>query len=217
MRRSLVNLFVAGLSLAPLGCAHKEEVKATNEVTQSDKLSYTMQLDATRLVRGTGLSPVVASSRLVEEDLASYFQVREVPGGTDARRELIAEAPAPGYGVHAVIEERPDQYCFLSLDVVAIGADGAMTGVSVAPYSVHFGVDKVRAALSSLRGTNRPAMSKARFDDLRAQARELASRNEDPAIDASTYARTPRPLDNLDDAPRYYAPSTTRNTLRGEP
>ena len=115
-----------------------------------------------------------------------------------------------------MVEERPDQYCFITLDVVSLRPDGAMAEVSLAPYSVHFGIDRVRAALSSLRHTSRPTMSTARFDDLRAQASALAAKDEDPPIDAATYARTPRPLDNLDDAPRYYAPSTTKNTLRGD-
>ena len=202
-------------TLGSSGCAHRVETHVTRDVARPEGLSYTMQVDATRLEHGSGLGSIAAVTALVEEDLAAFFRERPVTSQSPTRRELIAESPAPGYGVHIVIEARPDDYCFVAIDIVRWKADGAMEIVSLAPYSVQFGVRAVRDALSALRNTRRPPLTPARFESLRAQATELARQNADPLLDETSFARAPRSLSASEDA-RYYAPPTDNGSdLRG--
>ncbi|MEO6950353.1 MAG: hypothetical protein ABI321_00965 [Polyangia bacterium] len=198
------------------GCAHSVDKEVTREVARPDGLTYTMQVDATRLEHGSGLGPLAAVTGLVEEDLAAFFRERPSTTQGATRREIVAEAPAPGYGVHVVIEARPDDYCVVVLDIVRWKDDGSMETVKLAPYSVQFGVRAIRDALSALRNTRRPPLTLERFDSLRAQATELARQNADPPLDETNFARAPRSLSGSDEA-RYYAPPTDNagRDLRG--
>lgn len=210
----LPSILLSGILLST-ACARPHDARTVREVGRTENLIYNLQVDSTRLVRGTGLNPVAAVTRLVEENLAVYFRVSPKGSTTDGeRRELVAEAPAPGYALHVTIEGRPDDYCLIAIDVVRLGPDGAMEPVQGAPYSVHYGLAMVRMALSSLRPATRAAMSTARFMELRTQAAALAQRGADPAIDEATFARTPRPLERADDAVRYYAPSESGSAIR---
>lgn len=202
-------------TIVATGCAHRVETHVTREVARPEGLSYAMQVDATRLEHGSGLGPVAAVTALVQENLAAFF--RERPSGSQGtdRRELVAEAPAPGYGVHVVIELRPDDYCFVTMEIVHWRGDGVMEAVSLAPYSVQFGVRAMRDAIGALRNTRRPPLTPAAFDSLRAQAAELAQQNADPPLDETSFIRAPRSLSASDEA-RYYAPPTDNGaTLRG--
>ena len=134
---------------------------------------------------------------------------------SDAFREIVAESPAPGYGVRATVEQRPDDFCAVSLEAVTFSSEGAPTPVTSAPYSVHFGLAAVRAALASLRAVSWPVMTQETFDTLRKQATVLAQSGSDPAIDEATFAHAPRPLQRADDPPRYYAPPLDGSSLRG--
>lgn len=208
-----------GCTLATsVGCAHTVDKQVTREVARPDGLGYTMQVDATRLEHGSGLGSVAAVAALVEEDVAAFFRERPAAPQSTTRREIIAEAPAPGYGVHVVIEARPDDYCFVAIDIVRWKNDGSMETASLAPYSVQFGVRAIRDALSALRNTRRPPLTPARFDSLRAQATELARQNADVPLDETSFVRAPRSLSASDEA-RYYAPPTDNASrdLRGHP
>ncbi|HVS17787.1 MAG TPA: hypothetical protein VMT18_04240 [Planctomycetota bacterium] len=202
------TLASAALGLAAPGCAHHPEARSAKEAPQASGLRYTMQVDATRLTRGTGLPPVTAVGQLVEDNLLRFFRlVPDPPPGTATRRELLAEAPAPGYGVRILIEARPDDYCVVGMEAVALrdGVVGARP--SLVPYSIHYALGAIRNALSSLRTVTLPVLAPARFDELRKQAAELAARGEDTPIDDHTFARTPRPLERPDEPARYYAPA----------
>ena len=207
------TMMLSGFFLFSSGCAHPPDARTVHETGVTQGLSYIIQIDATRIERGTGLPAVQAVGQLVEANLAAYFHVRpDRQPATASRREIIAESPAPGYGVRATIEARPDDYCLVALDVVRLEGVKAPELAMLAPYSVHFGIWSARGALGSLRPPNRPPMSIERFATLRKQASELALAGRDPAIDERAYARTPRPLEN-NDAPRYYAPFDEPSTV----
>ncbi len=211
LRRSA--LFALLLSPAA-GCAHHADAVTLREVSAPSGLRYGFEIDATRISRGTGLAPVPAVAKLLEENLVSYFRVMPAQAApSDTHHEIVAEAPAPGYGVHAVIEARPDDFCHVSIDVVTLKG-GKSEVATLAPYSVHYGLAGVRMAMSALRGPNRPPLAVERFDLLRKQATELADKGQDPPIDDSEFARTARPLERLDEAPRYYAPVKEPSTVR---
>jgi hypothetical protein len=219
--RPIVRPVLFACALTPIAslaaCAHHADAVTVREVSAPAGLRYGLEIDGTRLSRGSGLPPVAAVAQLVEQNLAAFFRL--VPGKpgapSDERREILAEAPAPGYGVRVVIEARPDDFCHVSIDVVTL-KDGKTDWTTLAPYSVHYGVSAVRAAMDALRAPNRPLLAPDRFDALRKQATELRAQGKDPAIDDAEFARTPRPLEKLDEAPRYYAPVTEPSTVRPE-
>jgi hypothetical protein len=197
------------------GCAHRTELRSASERPAVAGLRYTLQIDATRLTRGTGLPPVAAVAQLVEDNLLRFFRLRgDQPPGDAVRREMLAESPAPGYAVRVLIEARPDDYCLVGLETVQLREGQPSTAVTLVPYSVHHALQAIRASLAALRTVPRPPLSPDRFETLRKQASELAARGEDPPIDDATFARTPRPLEKMDEPARYYAPSQTESTLR---
>ncbi len=224
LRRTLSRIVVGGfprlalgVTLAvALGCAHRPDAKTVHEAVTHEGLTYTLEIDATRLEHGTGLRSVAAVSRLLEDNLTRFFRVTAEGAQSEQRRELIAESPAPGYGVRAIVEARPDDYCVVSMQAVRLREGAPPEAVERAPYSLHYGLTAVRAALSSLRTLSRAPLTAARFAALRRQASELATRGEDPPLDEAAFAHAPRPLDRSDEEPRYYAPSDAPSTLRGE-
>ena len=42
-------------ALAMTACVHRHDARTVREIGNSDNLTYTVQIDATRLVRGSGL------------------------------------------------------------------------------------------------------------------------------------------------------------------
>ncbi len=207
---------LSGFLLLASGCARPPDARTMHETGAMQGLSYLIQIDATRLVRGSGLPAVAAVAQLVEANLGVFFRVTpSATAANEARREIVADSPAPGYGVRAIIDARPDDYCLVAIDVVRIEAGKPPELAQLAPYSVHFGIATVRASLSALRPLNRPALTNERFQTLRKQATDRARDGLDPAIDEQSYARTPRPLEN-NDAPRYYSPPLEPSTVRGQ-
>jgi hypothetical protein len=209
---------VAAVGGTGTGCAAKVEAKIAHEEAAAPALTYRTQIDSTRLRRGTGLSAVASVTTLVEDGLSRFFRVRSSQvANSDASRELVAESPAPGWGVRATIEQRPDDFCLVTLEAVSLPAAGPPMATAQAPYSVHFGMHAVRSALAALRQVAWPVLSQETFDVLRKQATALAQSGEDPPIDEATFAHAPRPLQRADDPPRYYAPPQEGSTLRHEP
>ncbi len=209
-------ILVACLLGPSAGCAHHADAVTVREVREAVGLRHGLEIDTTRISRGTGLPPVAAVTRLLEENLLAFFRLMptSVPA-TEMRSEILAEATAPGYGVRVVVEARPDAFCHVSIEVVTM-KEGRTETAQTAPYSVHYAVSGVRGAMVGLRGPNRPPLGADRFDTLRKQATELRARGTDPAIDEAEFARTPRPLERLDEAPRYYAPVDSPSTVRPE-
>ena len=219
-RASLVAL---ALALAGWGaCAAKPEARVAREIVAPKGLTYRIELDSTRLRRASGLSSVAAVAELVEDNLSRFFKLPDAPAkdgpAPDERmREIIAEAPAPGFAVRATIEQRPDDYCMVNLEAVALTPGSAPTTALEAPYSVHFGLAAARSAIQEMRPGSWPVLSAERFTILRQQATELAARGEDASMDEATFARTPRAIERADDPPRYFAPpSDVRSHLRPE-
>jgi len=193
-------------ALITAACAAQVDSRVTREEVSSAYLSYRLNVDSTRLRKGSGLPAVDAVMQLVEDGLSRFFRVgpRTSRGSST---ELIGEAAALGYGVRATVERRPDDFCLITLDAVQL-RDGGAVSTTAAPYSVHFGLAAVRTALQTLQTPAWPSMTEATFEILRKQASELAAAGQDPPIDEATFAHTPRPLQRADEPPHYYAPKT---------
>jgi hypothetical protein len=213
--RSFAPLLLIAAPIVWSGCAAKVDSKVAREEAQVQGLTYRMQIDSTRLKRGTGLGAVPAVAELVEDGLSRFFRVqpRSGPQG-DTQRVIVAESPAPGWGVRATVEQRPDDFCLVTLEAVTLPKDGTPTPTITAPYSLHFGLHAVRTALGALRQVAWPVMDTQTFDVLRKQATQMAAEGQDPAIDEATFAHAPRPLQRADDPPRYYAPPQDGRDLR---
>ncbi len=188
------------------GCAQPPEARTAHEVTAASELVFTANVDASRIERGTGLAAVPALVRLLEDELAPFFRAAAKGAATNEHAEIIAEAPAPGYAVRAVVDARPDDFCVVTLAIVRLLDGNATQDVSLAPYSLHFGFTAVRRALVSLSSISRPALDDATFASLRKQASEARARGDDQPMDQSTFARTPLPLERSDQPPHYFAP-----------
>src|SRR4051812_22770413 len=91
-------VLVTALPMGWTACAAKVESKVAREESQVQGLTYRMQIDSTRLKRGTGLGAVAAVAELVEDGLSRFFRVRAKtsPQG-DQQRVIVAESPAPGW------------------------------------------------------------------------------------------------------------------------
>jgi hypothetical protein len=216
---SRVALALALPMAAGAGCAAKVESKIAREEATAPALTYRIQVDSTRLRQGNGLSAVGSVANLVEDGLSRFFRLRPRKGpDSEVARVLIAESPAPGFGVRATIEQRPDDFCLVTIEAVRLPSQGEGEGAPAptpqAPYSVQFGMHAVRTALGALRQVAWPVMTQETFDLLRKQATELAQSGEDPPIDEATFAHAPRPLQRADEPPRYYAPPQEGTTLR---
>jgi hypothetical protein len=199
-----------------VACGPRQDARTAREETVPGGLAYRVEVDSTRLRRGSGLSAVASVGQLVEDGLSRFFRVQSGPAGNDAERQIVAESPAPGYGVRAIIEQRADDFCMVIIEAVRLRPDGPPVPTPLAPYSVHFAMEAVHAAVSALHPVNWPVMTTERFDLLRKQAAALAAAGEDPPIDEPAFAHTPRPLHRADDPPRYYAPRPEGSTLRGQ-
>jgi hypothetical protein len=217
MMLRLSTLALGFLLSAVSACKPPPDVRTVREEAAPAGLSYHLQIDSTRLRRGTGLGAVAAVAALLEDNLSRFFQVHPAPPTpNETSREIIGESPAMGYGVRAVVEQRPDDFCAVTIEAVKLDGAAPPIATTLAPYSVHAGIAAVRSAMSSLRSASWPIMTTETFNTLRKQATALGSSGDDPPIDDATYAHAPRPLQRPDDPPQYYAPPQNANTMRGE-
>jgi hypothetical protein len=126
--------------------------------------------------------------------------------------DLVADLPAPGFALRARITPKPDLFCQVMLEPIAV-ADGR--AISAAPWSVHAAFDEVRRRLSTLQVSKLPAMTQAQFARLRAEAAAAAEANKDPLLTSQEYVRVPRPISDEGPDRPYWTPPTEPSGLLG--
>ncbi len=209
--RSLGHVLCAVVVASATGCAVREAKVTDSAESAQQRIAHSLDIDTTRLA-GSGGDGYHVVEQLVTKHLATIGQLR-APRVTQERIEVIADLPTPRHALRAKIEKRPDDYCLLVIEAVRFD-DDKETVVPEAPWWVIDALETVYREVRELGAPRRPAMSKDRFEQLRAQAEEFGAKGQDGPITPTAYVRSPHPIGRGDDAP-YWAPaSQATSTLR---
>jgi hypothetical protein len=205
MNRSLplALAFAFAFSFSFSGCAHPPETKnaVVSELPRS--LERRIEVDTQRLARGPDRDQWTVAG-FVEKHLAVEGLIR--PGKTrEDTLTLMVDLPTPGYALRARIEPRPEQFCRVTLDVIA--TDRGDQPVEKAPWWAIRALESVGRGIDTLGPPKRPPMDDVRFARLHAAASKLRGSDEDPPITMEDYIHSPRPL-VAGAAEEYFAPPT---------
>jgi hypothetical protein len=202
---------VGMVSLA--GCRPPKEAEIVASVEPRATIGANVTADTTRLqsTPATAEAGTRALVAVLSTNLATVGILRD-DKSDGTHLDLVADLPAPGFALRARITPKPDLFCQVMLEPIAV-PDGR--SVSAAPWSVHAAFDEVRRRLSTLQTSKLPPMTQAQFARLRAEAAAAAEANKDPLLTSQEYVRVPRPISDEGPDRPYWTPPAEPSGLLG--